>query len=95
MKILEEFWYGNIQPNEREVVPGSRFAKLLQLVAKNEDKLAPLLSEDAKAVFEKFKDTQGELSIIGERDSFVLGFRLGARLMLEVMEDMDVPLIDG
>ena len=53
-----------------------------------------MLSEDAKVVFEKLKDTQDELSSISERDSFVLGFRLGARFMLEVMEDMDVPFID-
>jgi hypothetical protein len=36
-----------------------------------------------------------ELPSASERDSFVLGFRLGARFMLEVMEDMDVPFIDG
>ena len=94
MKILEEFWYGNIQPNDREVVPGSRLAKLLKLVAKNEENLAPMLSEDAKAVFEKLKDSQDELSSMNERDSFVLGFRLGAKFMLEVMEDMDIPFID-
>lgn len=95
MKILEEFWYGNIQPNERDIVPNSRFAKLLKLVAKNEEHLTPMLSEDAKAVFEKLRNCQDELSSVSERDSFVLGFRLGARFMLEVMEDMDVPFIDG
>ena len=95
MKILEEFWYGNIQPNERDVVPNSRLAKLLKLVAKNEENLTPMLSEDAKAVFEKLKDSQDELSSMNERDAFVLGFRLGGRFMLEVMEDMDVPFIDG
>lgn len=95
MKILEEFWYGNIQPNERDIVPNSRFAKLLNLVAKNEENLAPMLSEDAKAVFEKLRDSQYELSSMNERDSFVLGFRLGARFMQEIMEDMDVPFIDG
>lgn len=94
MKILEEFWYGNIQPNERDVVPNSRLAKLLKLVAKNEENLAPMLSEDAKAVFGKLKDSQDELSSMNERDSFVLGFRLGARFMLEVMENMDIPFID-
>lgn len=95
VKILEEFWYGNIQPNERDVVPNSRLAKLLKLVAKNEESLVPMLSEDAKAVFEKLKDSQDELSSTNECDSFVLGFRLGARFMLEVIEDMDVPFIDG
>lgn len=92
---MEKFWYGNIQPNEQDVVSNSKLAKLLKLVAKNEENLTPMLSEDAKAVFEKLKDSQDELSSMNERDSFVLGFRLGARFMLEVMEDMDVPFIDG
>ncbi len=89
---MEKFWYGNIQPNEQDVVSNSKLAKLLKLVAKNEENLTPMLSEDAKAVFEKLKDSQDELSSMNERDSFVLGFRLGARFMLEVM---DVPFIDG
>ena len=76
MKILEEFWYGNIQPNERDIIPNSRFAKLLKLVTKNEENLAPMLSEDAKAVFEKLRDCQDELSSVSECNSFVLGFRL-------------------
>lgn len=80
MKILEEFWYGNIQPNEREVVPGSRFAKLLQLVAKNEDKLAPLLSEDAKAVFEKIQRYSGRV-VQHRRTRFVCaGLSLGSKV---------------
>ena len=36
MKILEEFWYGNIHPTERNIVSNSRVDKLLELVVKNE-----------------------------------------------------------
>lgn len=94
MKILEEFWYGNIQPNEKSIPAGSKHAKLLQLVVQNEDALIPLLSEEAKEVFDKFRGAQDELSSINECDAFVLGFRLGGRFMLEVMENMDIPFID-
>lgn len=38
--------------------------------------------------------SQNELSSVNEYESFVLGFRLGARFMLEVMEEMDVPFVD-
>jgi hypothetical protein len=37
---------------------------------------------------------QDELSGINECDAFVLGFRLGGRFMLEVMENMAIPFID-
>lgn len=95
MKILEEFWYGNIQPNEKAIPLNSRHAKLLNLVVQNEDALIPLLSEGARELFGKFKDAQDELSSMNECDAFMLGFRLGGRFMLEVMEEMDVPFIDG
>lgn len=95
MKILEEFWYGNIQPSEKAIPQGSRHAKLLNRLVQNEDNLAALLSDEAKKLFDKFKDAQGELSSMNECDAFVLGFRLGGRFMLEVMEEMEVPFIDG
>ena len=39
MKILEELWYGNIAPVEREIQPKSRTAHLINLIVRNEDEL--------------------------------------------------------
>ena len=94
MKISEEFWYGNIQPTDRDIVPNSRVDKLLKLVVKNEERFNELLSEEDRAVFQRFRDSQNELSSVNECESFVLGFRLGARFMLEVMENIDIPFIN-
>lgn len=94
MKILNEFWYGSIHPTDRNIIPNSRMDKLLKLVVTNEQRLNGLLSEEEQAAFQKFKDSQNELSSVNEYESFVLGFRLGARFMLEVMEEMDVPFVD-
>ena len=35
MKILEELWYGNINPNERDVRTGSRLHKLGTLILRD------------------------------------------------------------
>ena len=48
MKILEELWYGNINPNERDVEPSSKLHKLGALIVRHEENLLPLLSEQAK-----------------------------------------------
>ena len=93
MKILEEFWYGNIQTSEKTIPLGGRHVKLLNLLVQHENNLTALLSDEAKELFDKFKDTQDELSSVSERDAFVLGFRLGGRFMLEVMAEMDLPFI--
>lgn len=94
MKILEEFWYGNIQPSEKTIPQGGRHAKLLNLLVQNENNLTALLSDEAKELFDKFKDAQDELSSMSQCDAFVLGFRLGGRFMPEVMEGINLSFIE-
>ena len=98
MKILEELWYGNVTPGERSVEKVDRLWNLGKLILQNEEELAPLLSEKAKEVLEKLRDNQSELNDLNECEVFVCGFRLGARIMLEVLDGSDkwgrVPRID-
>lgn len=86
MKILEELWYGNVAPGERSVDKGDRLWNLGRLILQNEEELAALLSEKAKEVLEKLRDNQSELNDLNECEVFVCGFRLGARIMLEVLD---------
>ena len=86
MKILEELWYGNVAPGERSVDKGDRLWNLGRLILQNEEELAALLSEKAKEVLEKLRDNQSELNDLNECEVFVCGFRLGARIMLEVQD---------
>ena len=39
MKILEEFWYGNIEPAEYDTSSYKEYKKLLELICRNEEKL--------------------------------------------------------
>lgn len=89
MKILEELWYDNVAPGERSVDKGSPMWELGRLIVRNEEELAPLLSENTKEVLETLMDNQSELHSIRECEVFVRGFRLGARIMLEVLEGSD------
>ena len=89
MRILEELWYGNVAPSERSVDKGSPMWELVHLIVRNEEELAPLLSEKAKEVLEKLMDNQTELHCIRECEVFIRGFRLGAKIMLEVLDGSD------
>ena len=62
-----------------------RLWNLGRLILQNEEELAPLLSEKAKEVL----DNQSELNDLGECEVFVCGFRLGAMIMLEVLDGSD------
>ena len=38
MRILEEFWYGNIEPTEYDASSCKEYKKLLELICRNEEK---------------------------------------------------------
>ena len=56
MTTLEDLYFGNINPNERDTKRGSRMDQLVKLMCKNEDALNATLTEQQKETFEKFKD---------------------------------------
>lgn len=66
-----------------------RLWRLGRLIQRNEEELVPLFSEKAKEVLEKLRDNQSELNDVNECEVFVCGFRLGARIMLEVLGGSD------
>lgn len=83
--IIEELYYGNITPCDRDIVKGGTYSHLLHLVTRNEDDLMQTLTQAQQETFEKFKDCTSELSDANEVTSFTLGFKLGMRLALEAM----------
>lgn len=87
MRILEEWWYGNIEPTDGEVPKCKEYKKLVELVSSNEDKLRQTLTESQKEMLTKYIDSQRELSTMLTCTLFQNSFRLGARVMLEVMEE--------
>ena len=59
--------------------------ELIGLLNRNEEKLTATLSDEQKETFEKYKDCNREISEICERNAFLNGFRLGARIIIEVV----------
>lgn len=54
MTTLENLYYGNISPCERDMKRGSRMDKLVKLICKNEESLMSTLTEQQKETFERF-----------------------------------------
>ena len=44
-------------------------------------------SDEQKETFEKYKDCNREISEISEREIFLNGFRLGARIIIDVVNN--------
>lgn len=85
MNILEEFWYGNIEPAEYDISSSKEYKELLQLISRNEDKLLATLTDAQKGLFTKYADCVREYQVMAECLLFQNSFRLGGRMMLEVM----------
>ena len=85
MNIIEELWYGNISPCERDFKKGSTYSELLGYIVRHEEDLQKRLNDEEKEILEKFTECMGEMNGISEREAFVRGFVLGARIIIEVM----------
>ena len=86
--ILEELFYGNICPNTDCRSRDKETKQLMGYIADHHDNLLSTLNEQQKAILEKFDDCYNELIDINEREIFAYAFKLGAKLMLTVMEDI-------
>ena len=86
MRILEEFWYGNIEPTEHDT-SSKEYKKLLELICRNEEKLRGTMTDEQKELFEQYSDCVQEHDTITDCLIFQNSFKLGARMMLEVMEE--------
>ena len=90
MRILEEFWYGNIEPTEYDTSSCKEYKKLLELICRNEEKLKATMTDEQKELFEKYSDCVREHQTNTDCLIFQNGFKLGGRIMLEVMEESSV-----
>ena len=87
MTVLEELWYGNLEPSEFDSSSSKEYKELLHLVGRNEEKLLTTMTEEQKELFSKYSDAVREFQALAECLLFQRGFQLGARLMIEVMEE--------
>ena len=62
MKLLEEFWYGNIEPTEYDT-SSKEYKKLQELICRNEEKLRAAMTGDQKELFEKYTDCVREYQL--------------------------------
>ncbi len=87
MKIIEDLYFGRISPYEMSISATPEYQKLKVLADRNEELLRESLSDEQKELLEKLIETVTDISSISERDMFINGFRLGMKLMMDVMTD--------
>ena len=83
--ILEEFWYGNIDPMEQSTEKNHTVKDLLKLMGRNRERLHHSMTAEQQETLEKYDDCINEMHSIMELEIFSYAFRLGGQFMLAML----------
>ena len=87
MNTIQDLYYGRISPYEMSISATPEYQKLKALADRHEELLRESLSDEQKELLEKLTECITDISSISERDMFIAGFRLGVKLMIDVIKD--------
>lgn len=93
-RILEDLFNGNLNPNSKDFLRGTQYDAAMRVIAESEEKLLALLEGEAKELFLSNISAHGEIELLTALEHFVSGFRLGARILVEVFWDQDANFTD-
>ena len=94
-KTLENFYYGNIIPHEQKMAASSDLRRAANKIAECEQRLMEQLNEPQQTLLAELVNAQQEIDSITVLENFILGFRLGVRMMIECMDDDDGDIRNG
>ena len=83
MNFIEDFYYGNIEPQMREIKKESDYQKDFSRLCKIEAELRTKLTDDEKKLFLEYVYLWGIISGDIDFDSYKTGFRHGAGFALD------------
>ena len=82
---IKELRHGNIILQE---VSRNNSSEMKELMARHHDDLLKTMTDEQKEIFDKFEVCWGEYASYTEEAIFEYAFRLGARLAIEVQQDI-------
>ncbi len=92
-KILSDFFYGNIVPNEKQFDRNSEFGKAADELVKDEEKLRAMLDEETLAILDRMIQSQGTISGMTAEGYFIDGFKTGFQIALAVLYEGEKPFL--
>ena len=83
--IIQELWHGNIVPQEDSRNNTKEMKELISYIARHDEDLEKLLTEEQKAIFEKYQDCWNEYVSLAEAAIFEYAFKLGMTIAIETL----------
>ena len=92
--FIEEFYYGNLDPQARSTKENKTVQKQMEVLMLNEDFLTENLFGENKKKFLEFVNAWGVVNGESNLDSFIMGFRLGAKFTYDTFVNENAPFQD-
>ena len=86
MAILEDFYFGNINPSEYRQSKDTK-KKLSEMTMLLDEIRSMFTTEQQKEKLEQMENCQLSLIALSEKDAFIEGFKLGVRMTTEIYAD--------
>ena len=92
--FIEEFYYGNIDPQARSTAQNKKVQRDMEILTDNEDFLTDKLSGEEKKRFLQYVDSWAAVNGESTLDGFITGFRLGAQFAFDTFVTSKAPYAD-
>lgn len=86
-QTLKSFYHGNLTPNDQLMVHGSDAARAVADLSEAENLLAQALPPELRPLMERVAKAQGKVDVIMAETNYIDGFKTGARLIMEILDD--------
>lgn len=87
MLLLDKLWKGDIAPCEGRYHPSTEYSKAMGTMERCDDTLKAHLSEEDYRLFREYADATISTACIESCDNFIEGFRMGAKMMMDILAD--------
>jgi len=87
MSLIEKLFYGELIPAAHPPLNPDKWRELIHQVTADEDALLDGMTDEQRQKYQTYYTSASRHHAEETLDSFTLGFRIGARLMLEVLTE--------
>ncbi len=85
--VIDDLWYGRLDPHGLKEYQSEEYLRLLRETYQPRAEFEKSLTEEQKNALMELDDLSGNLSGIAEAAIFRYAFKLGARMMLEMLSE--------
>ena len=85
--VINELWLGNIDPQNDSRNNSKKIKELMEYMTRHHEDLLKTMTDEQKAIFEKFNDCWSEYVSLSEAAIFTYAFKLGMQIMIEALNE--------